>query len=246
MPLFLYGITGGADIAFDGLLGIADRPVQAVRRDGVAAIVSDHPGSSVRAERRHIMAQQRVLKALYAQQVDLLPMAFGTLTPSADTIAKFLDNHHDELTTLLERVRGCVEIGLQVRFDVPDPIAYLVARSSELKAARDRAFGRRKPPSHQEKLQLGQMFEEVFTDFRETLKSRVVGGISGSAIEVKTLPVRDQQEIANLAVLVPRDDSSRFERAVETLAQEFDDEFVFRLSGPWPPHNFVALEIGEG
>ena len=34
-----------------------------------------------------------------------------------------------------------------------------------------------------------------------------------------------------------------FEAAVGAAAETFDDDMAFNLSGPWPPHNFVQVEL---
>lgn len=245
MSMFVYGIVGAAEPEFEPLRGIGGRPVTSISHDGICAIVSDHPGGAIRPERKHILAQQQVLSALY-RRYDMLPMAFGTLTPSREALAEFLGSRHADIAAMLERVRGCVEFGLQIKLYGPDPITYLVARSQELKAARDRAFGRRRAPTQQEQIRLGQLFESVFTQFRGTVAEKVSEGIAPAAAEVKLLPPRSQTEIANFAVLARRAEADLLAAAIEAVAADFGDEFVFGLNGPWPPHNFVSLDFSAG
>ena len=105
----------------------------------------------MRAERKHIAATQRVLSAVNAK-FDLLPMAFGTVAKSEEVLRSFLNDKYEALSSQMKRVSGSVEMALRLSLDVPDPIAYLVARTPALKAARDRTFRARHKPSYDDKI----------------------------------------------------------------------------------------------
>src|SRR5579864_7187777 len=157
MGIYVYGIGSTGDGVFPALEGIFGNPVYQLVAGALSAVVSDCPLDIVRAERKHIAANQRVLSCLN-QQFDLLPMAFGTIAQSAEELTRFLDEYSEMLTTRLQHVAGTVEMSVRLGLDVPDAIAYLVQSSPELQAARDRLFGRHRPPSHDERMRLGQLF----------------------------------------------------------------------------------------
>jgi Gas vesicle synthesis protein GvpL/GvpF len=216
--------------------------VYRVASGGLAAIVSECPLQYVRAERKHIAANQHVLGALN-RQFDVLPMAFGTVAQSADALSRFLDEHGEALSVQLQHIAGTVEMSLRVRLEVPDAIAYLVDCTPELKVARDRLFGRPRPPSHDERLRLGQLCAETLSRYRDTHIAQALAALAPSCADIRTLPVAAETELANLAMLVRRDDVEQFETVVEDLAGSLPDEFIFAIGGPWPPHNFVQLAL---
>ena len=170
-------------------------------------------------------------------------MAFGTVAQSADALAHFLGEYGEMLTARLHHVAGTVEMSVRLSLDVPDAIAYLVQSSPELTVARDRLFGRRRPPSHDERIRLGQMCDEALRRYRDAQIAQLLTMLGPCCAEIRTLPVGPEKQIANLAVLVPRDGVERFEAAVNDLAAQLPDEFAFTIGGPWPPHNFVQLEL---
>jgi len=241
MGIYVYAIGRDGDDALPALEGIMGQPVYRLASGALAAIVSDCPLASVRAERKHIAASQRVLSSL-GQPFDLLPMAFGTVAQSADELSRFLDEHGEVLAAQLQHIAGTVEMSVRLSLDVPDAIAYLVQATPELKGARDRLFGRRRPPSHDERLRLGLLFDEALRAYREAQTARILTVLAASCAEIRTLPVGPEKEIAHLAVLVPRDGAECFEAAVNDLAAQLPDELAFTIGGPWPPHNFVHLE----
>ena len=160
MGLYVYGIGPTTQGELPPLEGILGQPAYRLHSGPLAAVVSDCALEIVRAERRHIAASQRVLSRLNGQ-LDLLPVAFGTVAQSEDALRRFLDEHRDPLMAQLQRVAGRVEMSLQLSLEVPDPIAHVVALTPALQAARDRLFHHGRHPTHDERIRLGQLCEEA-------------------------------------------------------------------------------------
>ncbi len=242
MGLSLYAILAADACEMPALAGILEKPVYALKSGPLAAIVSDCPLASLRAERRHIAAYQRVLAALY-RECDLLPMAFGSVAQSEADARRFLKEHKEALSFALSRVRGTVEMGLSLVLDGVEAIPFLLARTPELKAARERTFGRGAAPSYGERLRLGELCQEALEGYRSKETAKLLALLAPWCRETMALPVRGESEIARLAMLVPRPTVGEFEAAVAAAAPGFADELAFRLSGPWPAHNFVSLSL---
>ncbi len=241
MGLYVYAVGRAGEIEPPSLNGILDRPINRLDSGSLCAVVSECPLAQVRAERRNIAANQRVLSALNTQ-FDLLPMAFGTVTKSEADLRLFLDEHRDVLMAQLRRIAGAIEMSLRLSLEVPDPIAYLVERTPTLQAARERTFRGRRPPSYDARIRLGQMCDDALRQYRDGRTAQVVAMVGASCAEVMKLPVRAEKEIANLAALVPRAGLDQFEAAVNESAAQLDEDITFNISGPWPPHNFVQFD----
>ena len=124
MSLYIYAVGGAIDGDLAPLQGVFDSPVFRFDAGPLCAIVSESRESGVRAERKHIIATQRVLAALNAE-FDVLPMAFGTITKSEDELRRFLDDHRETFRRK-QRIRGAIEMSLHLNLGASDPIAYLV------------------------------------------------------------------------------------------------------------------------
>jgi hypothetical protein len=244
MTIYIYAIAQADALGIDIPDGIVGQPVYRVTSGPLGAFVSDYPAATIRPERRHIVASQAVLRALQAG-IDLLPTAFGTLTTDTAEVAGLLDRHRETLLTQLDRVAGAVEMGVRLELEVPDPIAYLLAHSAELRQARDRTFGRRKSPTHEERIRLGQLCDSALRRYQEAQSAQLVALLSPSCRAISPLPTKGDRQVANLAVLVPRAGLADFEAAVDAAAATFDDDLAFSLNGPWPPHNFVRLALAS-
>ncbi len=245
MGLYVYAVGRSGEGETPPLTGVFDQPAYRLDVGSLCAVVSECPVAAVRAERRHIAATQAVLAALSAR-FDVLPMAFGTITKSEDDLRHFLDDHYETLVAQLQRVSGAIEMSLRLNLEAPDPIAYLVERTPALRAARERVFHGRRPPSNDDKIRLGQMFDDALQHYRDSHTAQVVAAVEASCAEVVALPVRTEREIANLAALVSRSGVDQFEAAVHASAAQIDEDIAFAIGGPWPPHNFVQFDPHDG
>lgn len=245
MGLYVCAVGRAGECEAPPLRGVFDEPAYRLDAGSLCAVVSDCAVAAVRAERRHIAATQSVLAA-FGAKFDMLPMAFGTITKSKDDLRDFLDDHRETLMAQLQRVSGSIEMSLRLSLEAPDPIAYLVERTPALQAARERIFGGRRPPSRDDKIRLGQLFDDALRRYRDSHTAQVVAVVGASCAEVIALPVREEREIANLAALVSRSGVHQFEAAVHASAAQIDEEIAFNVGGPWPPHNFVQFDPRDG
>ena len=240
---YLYAVVPGPlERTFD-FTGLSDSKVYTISNGRVAAIVSDIPDDRIRPERRHLAAQQGVLKRLVEEMPGLLPMSFGIIADGPKTIKKILSQNQEALVRQLQRVVGKVEMGLRVSWDVPNIFEYFVNTHPDLQSARDRFLGPQRNPSQEDKIELGRLFDRLLQEDRENFSDRVERVLSRSCREIKRNKCRQEHEVMNLACLVPREALEVFEKDVFSAANLFDNNYSFDYSGPWAPHNFVTLDL---
>jgi hypothetical protein len=240
---YLYAVVPGPlDRTFD-FGGLHGQAVYAISNGRLAAIVSDVPDEKVRPERRHLAAQQEVLKRLLEEMPGLLPMSFGIIADGPRAIQKILQQNQEAFIRQLRRVVGMVEMGLRVSWDVPNIFEYFVNIHPELRIARDRFLGPQRNPSQEDKIELGRLFDRLLQEDRENYTDEVERVLSNSCREIKRNKCRQEHEVMNLACLVPRPAQAAFEADVFAAANLFDNHYSFDYNGPWAPHNFVTLNL---
>jgi hypothetical protein len=240
---YLYAVVPGPlDRTFD-FCGLNGQEVYAISNGRLAAIVSDVSDEKVRPERRHLAAQQEVLKHLLQEMPGLLPMSFGIIAESPRAIQKILNHNQEAFIRQLRRVVGMVEMGLRVSWDVPNIFEYFVNTHPELQTARDRLLGPQRNPSQEDKIELGRLFDRLLQEDRENYAEEVERVLSNSCREIKRNKCRQEHEVMNLACLVPRPAQAAFEADVFAAANLFDNHYSFDYNGPWAPHNFVSLNL---
>jgi hypothetical protein len=230
----------GEDCASDGLNG---RTVYWVPHGRVAAVVSDVLETKFRPERRHLAAHHQVLKSLMDEGQAVLPVSFGVVAEDAKALRRILSLNEDAFREQIERVAGKVEMGLRVVWDVPNVFQYIVDMHPELRALRDVLPRGGRGPTQDERITLGRRFEQLLEGDRAAHTASVREVLDKICSEVKGNDPRDETEVMNLACLVGRGDQHAFEEAVLEAAKLFDDNYAFDYSGPWPPYNFVDIDL---
>ncbi len=157
-----------------------------------------------------------------------------------------LSRNRADLVRQLTRVAGKIEMGLRVTWEVPNIFEFFVEHNPELRAERDRLFGRRGEPARDERLELGRMFERLLEEAREAFTGGVEEVLTGCGAEIKRNQPRNEREVMNLACLIGRDSRPQFEACVFEAAQRFDNNYAFDYNGPWAPHSFVELDLEPG
>ena len=242
---YLYAIvTAPGERTYD-LTGIDGATVYRIANGQVAAVVSDVLNDRIRPERRHLAAQQAVLKGLLSRADAMLPMAFGIIADGPKAIQKILSRNHQAFLQQLQRVAGMVEMGLRVSLDVPNIFEYFITTHTELRAARDRFMGPYQNASQEDKIELGRLFDHLLNEDREAYTEKVEEILSTYCQEIKRNNCRNESEVMKLACLVGREagPQAAFEEGVFAAAKLFDNNFTFDYNGPWAPHNFVELDL---
>jgi gas vesicle protein GvpL/GvpF len=239
---YLYGVIAETPGGAYGDCGIGGGRVYSLSGGRVTAVVSDVGGGQIRPDRSNLAAHQQVLMKLLAETTPL-PMSFGIVADSPGAVRKLLARNQRSLLEQLRRVAGRVEMGLRVTWDVANIFEYFVNTHAELREARDRLLGGHGGPTQEHKIELGRMFDYLLNEDRELYADRVEEILSPDCAEFERKKCRSEFEVMNLACLVDRQVLSKFETKVFEVARQFDNNFACDYNGPWPPHNFVELDL---
>jgi len=210
-----------ADAEIPPVEGLAGRPVEARRADGLTAAVSvlaEPPEGSADAIVRH----GAVVDALADANSALLPARFGTGFASEEALAAELARRADELCASLEAVRGCVEIAVRVSGgDAPGPESLRAANGA------DYLRGRLTEVRREERL-AALVHEPLAARARaSTHRQAARGGL-----------------LLKSAYLVEEEALPRFRLELERLEREHP-ELVLVSTGPWPPYSFAEAPERE-
>ena len=239
---YVYAITDGVEHPVYRDIGIDGAAVYTIPEGPVAAVVSDMTEKRIRPERKNLAAHHAVVKRLM-EDTTVLPVAFGTIADSPQAVRKILKENSDEFVEQLERVRGKVEMGLRVAFDVPNIFEYMVNHHPELAALRDSVLGKQHGPSQLDKIELGRLFDRLLAEDRERRTEAVVEVLAPHCVDITQNQPREEREVMHLACLVDRDAQKGFEEGVFEAAKLFDNNFAFDFNGPWAPHHFVHVAV---
>lgn len=232
-PAYVYGVTWADGARRSAGAGIGDAAVGVLEHGELAALVSEVPSPDVRARRRDLLRHADVLREAFERQT-VVPLGFGTVFDSGeDVVAELLEPRYEELVALLQRLEGLVELTVRAFYDDEAVLTEIVREDPEVAALRSRA-----DPSVQ--VRLGEAVAQALGARREADAGEIVAALTALSRDVVVEERVAEFEVVRAAFLVERAAVSEFDARLEDVASRRRDVLRVKLTGPLPPHHFVA------
>jgi len=184
--------------------------------------------------------------------IDLATKEFGTVIPLAfnnifaegnEAVKKWLDEHYNQLKTLLERLEGKEQYEVQI-FLENEFVRKTIEENEEIQKLRKEIENKAKGAAYLLKKQQEKRLAQIECHAKRLYnESRELGDEVRLELTDKKASEKwqDKLMILNLSCLVRKDRVQK----LTTLLEEVNRRkgFAVRFTGPWPPYSFVA-EIG--
>jgi Gas vesicle synthesis protein GvpL/GvpF len=198
--------------------GLDGSAVSAEPLGALDAVVSRLEAPPSAQSQEHVLAHARVVDELAALNDAVLPVRFGRGYADASALREAVEAREGELRDALDRVRGCVELGLRVLAGTADRT--LVAPES----------GRDYLQARLDERQRG----ERLADELDAPLAALSRAATRSVLATPHL-------VLSAAYLVPRDELDEFRRAVGSV-QSRHPELSVACTGPWAPYSFATAD----
>ena len=247
---YLYAITRGVTSdALAGTAGLDGGALETVDHRGLTAVVS-----TVRLDEFGEEGLRRNLEDLawletVARGHDAVVQAAAALGPAAplrlaticlddDGVRARLDEWHDALNEVLDRVQGRMEWSVKTYArDAPAPTP---AASPPEGQGAGVAYLQRKRESTQRRVQAEERAHQIAEQIHAELAQRSVAS--------RRLPAQDPRLTGhegvmtlNGAYLVPVEENDAFAATLSALSEQHPEAHL-EAGGPWPPYSFAVLE----
>ena len=240
--MYVYGVLRAGERPRLPEIGIEGMPVGCLEHGRLAAIVTDAVEEPVRPRRRNVMAHSHVLQEAVASAVDVLPMQFGVVLPSAGAVREeLLAAHAPVLLGQLDEYAGLVELDVTVSCPEQELLVGLLSADPALREAR-RALG---TGSYQDRIALGETVARAIDAERDRITAWVVDALAPEAVDVMISEPQHEDMHANVAFLVSRGRTGAFLAAAGRLGGGLAPAMSVRCLGPLPPYRFVDVALGE-
>ena len=202
----------------DGVL--APRTTVVAHRE-LGAIVRQAPYEPVELSERELEDHRAVVEAVFARYT-ILPAPFGAVFRSADQVTRWLQMHYIALTEAIHLVDGRCEMRVHIRGVRGAKAAAVAARPPE---ERD---------DEEDDLGADQGVASAAAESFRVLRRQAVAAV----------PLRQPEGEAGLsgAFLVERAHWGDFSELVAAQARRAEG-LAFEQSGPWPPYDFVRMDL---
>lgn len=181
----------------------------------------------------------------------VLPVRFGTLFSSQESLAKFLATHCKTISQFLERVGDGAEWSIKGMLDRKRAAQALI---SARRAAQQEELASLPPGTRyfQEQRIRSAAEKELSLWLDETCR-QIASDLAQQACDFRECPIVSQEApesgaevVLNWAFLLPQNGASAFRARINQLNASYAPQgLVWEMSGPWPPYRFVpSLSMG--
>ena len=191
--------------------GVEGAPLERRRVDALELVVSEVPRDEVTQEA--VLRHAEVVEALMGRSRAVLPAQFSRPFAGDEELVSAVTAKASDLEQRLQRVRGCVELGVRVVAPAPESGPEAASGAEYLRARLD---------EERRRSQLIAQLDEPLA----RLAQETAGGATGSNVFERAYLVRDE-------------DASTFLGTVREL-QAAHPELSLACTGPWPPYSFGA------
>lgn len=183
----------------------------------------------------------------FASRASVIPLRFGTIYLRRERIEQMLSEKSGEFHSIIERLRGRQEWGLNIYLNRARLLEAVSLLSPRLREIVERAASA--PPG--QAYLMRKKVEAMRADEARAETRRVTAEIEralarASAQRARLRIMKDERTeygevVAKLAFLVDRAQFEQFHAEAETLANEHAASgFKLELTGPWPAYNFAG------
>ncbi len=175
----------------------------------------------------------------------VLPVKFGTIFSSRESLIAFLARHRGDIAQALDRLRGKVEWSVKGYLDEQQARACFAARDPEIQA---RLAALPASPGARYLLQkrLDTMMDAALEAGLELASAEIGQALvahaeasAGLRCHSNAVTGRAQRMVFNASFLLAPENLAEFQTALAEQQQEGEAiGLAFELKGPWPPYNF--------
>lgn len=240
--LYLYAVVPDTGQLEWGRIGIENEAVTAVTEAGLAALVHNVPSGlpytgSDEQVKAWALDHGRVVERAWEAAGTILPVTFDVLVKGDEgdsahrRLRRWLREEHGALAEKLDRLRGRVELRVEVDLPGPDPAAAAASASGGAARLLEK---RREMARRQE---LDQRADAMYQLIR--------GQMAVAADDIVELRRRRPSAtipVCALSLLVTRERIDEVGLELARLQVEQPDAQI-RFLGPWPPYSFSDVQV---
>lgn len=246
---YVYCIIDGGEKQNFGKIGIDRTTVYMIPYNNISAVVSDTPLREYEPSEANALAHEKVVEHVM-QKHTVLPLGFGNVFINEKRVEWLLTKFYRTFRAYLRKLDGKVEMGVKVFYDLETARRNIENTNDEIKKLKEAMASEqlKKDQFSKEKLVIAttRKFAEEVSKKAYQYGVRIYEVLSKVSVDSKLMKRISDDMIMNGTFLVNRDKIAQFEKTLETLREEYENQGLkFQHSGPWPPYNFAHIQIGN-
>lgn len=218
-----------------------DRQLYTIHYLDIAMVAAKVPLKIYPPKKEYVLAHEKVVSDIM-KQYTVIPMSFGNVFQSEDDILVLLKKLYPQFTMIFPRIANKIEVGLKV-IGKKEWLEEEIKNDSQVLKLTKEVAGKTYDASFYDRIKLGELAGQFFAMKRQLLAEQIYEPLAQLAAEANLNETVSERLLLNAAFLIDKGDELRFDERVNELYEKWKDYAVFKYSGPWPPYNFINLQL---
>ncbi|HWP42721.1 MAG TPA: GvpL/GvpF family gas vesicle protein [Blastocatellia bacterium] len=233
MKLYVYCLSDDLSAgAVEGVSGIGGARVGLYCCGAIKAVISEAGGERALLTRENVLAHDGVIRHALRETTPL-PFRFGTIV-TASELESYVEARRSSIESLLDRVRGAVEMGVKIIWD--KEAARSAAEAQPCDEADGAGPGRAFLLAKRREMEAAEEIEKRAKDIAGWMENRL-----NSLVRETFVSIRPADALVIVAAhLVERSRIEQYRARLKSMRQERSD-LRFLTSGAWPPYSFAHI-----
>lgn len=185
-----------------------------------------------------------------AQKWTTIPMKFGTVFESEESLQKTLLEKKDEFESLFKQLEGKEEWGVKVFCHIDKLKKYIMCTDQSIKdidaAMKDKPEGVAYFLKRKKETLLAEANDKKINEYAAFVHEELAKMVDDSCLnklQPKELTKKEAEMILNGAYLISKEKVDEFKSKVLNLQKDYLDQGLeLELTGPWPAYSFASLD----
>ncbi|MCF8308429.1 MAG: GvpL/GvpF family gas vesicle protein [Bacteroidales bacterium] len=224
--------------------GISEEILYSVSFKNVSAVIGDIKREDLKKTKPQIIKYADLIENM-KQYYTLLPMQFGSIVDSAKTIKKKLEINYQEINQNLKKVKNKYEYGIKVFGNIEKlKEGFMPTTKSEFQKTLNSSSASKNSAyrNYVNKKFFKYKQDKVLANFIDSVIEEIKGYLAHFNSLHKFKTEISSRNIIDGVLLIEKDKENELIRIVKDMQNRYP-KLTFILTGPWPPYNFIDINI---
>ncbi|MFE3230186.1 GvpL/GvpF family gas vesicle protein [Nocardia sp. NPDC059228] len=240
--LLIYGIVpADAHLELQGI-GRYPAPIRTVRHGSIAAVVSEVPVEQSLDRAEDLRAFANLVDDLVSA-MPVIPVRFGAALVDGEAVETgLLQPNAQRFQAALDELSGQAEYLVRGHYVEDTVLREILDENPQAAALRD-AIGTTPPDASDDaRIALGEIVNTAMEDKRHADSETLIRALAPLTGQMSLRPSTQENEVADIAVLMPLTQEKALVRTVDKVAELWSDRVHLRVVGPLAAWDFLAVE----
>lgn len=207
-----------------------------------AMVAAEVPMKIYHPNKENLMMHQQVISSVMQQMDAVIPISFGNVFNSKEDVRALLENIYPQLENLFPQIKGKIEVGLKV-VGKKEWLEENIHKKDDVMKKKQVVQSKSEAAGYFDRIELGEMAKNFFESLQEDMRNEIHEPLSQLADAYRLNDPIGEKMLLNAAYLIDRDQEAAFDRKVNELHDNWNDQADFKYTGPWPAYNFINIQL---